>query len=142
MEGLRGAAHLASSCRDIRLRFACIENQRRFDAEPERFLPRFGGFCANGIVHGIPRGGNGDAWRVHEGRPHIFGGPGSRDAFLPDVKANLALAESYWKDEIEGRNRFWQRRKRLLFRVPHYESGEQLAEDVAEAEAAGRSPHT
>jgi hypothetical protein len=30
----------------------------------------------------------------------------------------------------------------LLFRVPHYKSGEQLAKEVADAKAAGRLPKT
>ena len=34
---------------------------------------------------------------------------------------------------MEGANAFFQRAKRLVFRVPHYKSGQQLAEEVARA---------
>jgi hypothetical protein len=59
------------------------------------------------------------------------------DGFEVDEKKNLALAESYWKDEVAGSNSFIQRWKRLVFRVPHYKSGEELAKGVAEAKAKG-----
>ncbi len=36
---------------------------------------------------------------------------------------------------MAGSHSFWQRGKRLVFRVPHYKSGEELAKMVAEAKA-------
>jgi hypothetical protein len=36
---------------------------------------------------------------------------------------------------VAGTHSFWQRAKRLVFRVPHYKSGEALAKMVAEAKA-------
>ena len=52
------------------------------------------------------------------------------------VPGNLALANTYWSTEVAGSNSFWQRTKRLIFRVPHYASGEELARRVAAARAA------
>ena len=118
----------------VTFRFASAEHKKLFDAAPERYIPQFGGYCANGIVYGIPWGGDADAWRIIDGKLYIFGGAGSRDAFLVDERANLALAQKYWKDEVEGANAFFQRARRLVFRVPHYKSGQQLAEDVARAQ--------
>ena len=51
------------------------------------------------------------------------------------MKANTALADKYWKEEVEGSNSFFQRSKRLVFRVPHYLSGDELAKAVAAAAA-------
>jgi len=117
----------------VTFRFASAEHKKLFDAAPEKYIPQFGGYCANGIVYGIPWGGDADTWRIIDGKLYIFGGAGSRDAFLVDERANLALAQKYWKDEVEGANAFFQRAKRLVLRVPHYKSGQQLAEEVARA---------
>lgn len=117
----------------VTFRFASAEHKKLFDAAPGKYIPQFGGYCANGIVYGIPWGGDADTWRIIDGKLYIFGGAGSRDAFLVDERANLALAQKYWKDEVEGANAFFQRAKRLVFRVPHYKSGQQLAEEVARA---------
>ncbi len=48
---------------------------------------------------------------------------------------NIALADKYWKAEVSGSNAFIQRVKRLLFRVPHYLTGRELAAEVAKARA-------
>jgi hypothetical protein len=69
------------------------------------------------------------------GKLYIFGGQMSKDAFEVDEKQNLALAHKYWTEEAQGRNSFLQRSKRLVFRVPHYKSGEDLAKLVAAAKA-------
>ena len=128
-----GQPTIKSVHKGVTFRFASAEHKALFDAAPEKYLPQYGGYCANGIVYGIPWGGDANTWTMIDGKLFIFGGAGSRDAFLLDPKGNLALAEKYWKTEVEGSNAFVQRNKRLVFRVPHYKSGEELARAVADA---------
>lgn len=128
-----GNPAIKSVYKDVTFRFSKPEHKSLFDANPEKYLPQFGGYCTNGIVYGIPWGGDADTWRVIDGKLYIFGGRGSRDAFLLDVPRNMALANKYWAEEVNGSNAFWQRSKRMVFRVPHYKSGAELAEDVAKA---------
>lgn len=127
-----------SSFRDVTFYFATPEHKALFDRSPEKYLPEFGGYCANGIVYGIPWGGDGDTWSMINGKLYIFGGHGSKDAFLLNQKTNLAYAQKYWQEEVNGTNSFWQRAKRLVFRVPHYKSGEELAKAVNEAKGQGK----
>lgn len=122
-----------SELRGVTFWFASEQNKSAFDAEPERYLPQFGGYCTNGIAYGIPWGGDADSWTMIDGKLYIFGGAGSKDAFMLDPQANLALAQKYWSEEIEGSNALLQRARRMVFRVPHYKSGEELAEAVAKA---------
>ena len=62
-----------------------------------------------------------------------LGARGEFDAFMLDVPRNMALANKYWSEEVNGSNAFWQRSKRMVFRVPHYKSGAELAQEVARA---------
>ncbi len=48
-----------------------------------------------------------------------------------DLQKNIALADKYWAEEVRGANAFIQRVKRLVFRVPHYMTGPELAKEVA-----------
>ena len=120
----------------MNFRFASAAHKALFDQAPQRYLPQYGGYCANGIAYGIPWGGDADTWKIIDGKLYIFGGQARKDAWELDEKANLALAEKYWADEVKGNNSFLQRAKRLVLRVPHYKSGEQLASEVAAAKAA------
>ena len=130
-----GQAQFSSVYEGITFRFASAEHKTLFDANPKKYQPEYGGFCANGIVYGIPWGGDADSWRMVNGRLFIFGGQGSRDGFEIDVPRNIALADKYWKEEVAGSNSFIQRTWRLVNRVPHYRNGEELARDVAAAKA-------
>ncbi len=129
----RGDPALKSVYKEVTFRFASPQHKALFDAAPEKYLPQYGGYCANGIVYGIPWGGDADAWRVVDGKLYIFGGKGSRDAFELDTKKNIALADRYWREEVGGSNAFFQRAWRMVFRVPHYKSGSELAAEVAKA---------
>jgi hypothetical protein len=57
------------------------------------------------------------------------------NGFYLDVNRNIALADQYWRDEVNGSNALIQRVKRLIFRVPHYMTGPQLAEAVRRTRA-------
>jgi YHS domain-containing protein len=131
----QGNPQIKSHYQGVDFHFASAANKALFDTSPRKYLPEFGGFCANGIVYGIPWGGDADTWRMVDGKLYIFGGQGSKDAFELDVPGNLLLAQQYWTAEVAGNNSFWQRSKRLVFRVPHYQNGEQLAKAVADAKA-------
>ena len=132
---VQGSPQFKSDYQGVTFRLASAENKALFDREPTRYQPQFGGYCADGLVYGIPWGGDADTWRMVNGKLYIFGGASSRDAWMLDEPRNLVLADKYWNEEVNGSNSFWQRTKRLIFRVPHYKSGEQLAAAVAEAKA-------
>jgi YHS domain-containing protein len=126
-----GSAQFASVYEGITFQFASAEHKALFDKEPAKYQPQYGGYCANGIVYGIPWGGDADSWRMIDGKLYIFGGAGSRDGFFLDTPGNIKLADKYWAEEVSGSNSFWQRTKRLTFRVTHYKSGSELAAAVA-----------
>lgn len=128
-----GNPSIKSVYKDVTFRFSKPEHKAMFDAAPEKYLPQYGGYCANGIVYAIPWGGDANAWEMIGGKLYIFGGRGSRDAFMLDVPRNVALADKYWREEVNGSNAFVQRTKRMVMRVPHYKSGEELAAEVARA---------
>ncbi len=131
----QGQPQIKSDYEGVTFRFASAANKALFDAAPQKYQPQFGGYCADGVAYAIPWGGDADTWRMIDGKLYIFGGQGSKDAFELDVPGNLKLAHQYWDAEIAGGNSFVQRAKRLVFRVPHYQSGDELARRVAEAKA-------
>lgn len=135
----QGSPEFASVHKGVTLHFVNAENRARFEANRDAYLPQYGGYCANGIVYGIPWGGDGNSYRIFNGKLYMFGGPGSTKGFELDVPGNIALADRYWKEEVEGSNAFIQRLRRFVFnRVAHYKTGPELAALVAEKERAGR----
>ena len=130
-----GLLRIKSVYQGVTFRFANEQHKALFDANPTKYLPQYGGYCANGVVYGIPWGGDADTWLVVDGKLYIFGGAGSKAAFLLDVPGNIKLADKYWSAEVQGSNSFVQRAKRLVLKVPHYKSGAELDRLVKEAAA-------
>ena len=130
-----GTPQFKSVHQGVAFYFASAEHKALFDREPAKYVPQYGGFCANGIVYGIPWGGDADTWRIVGGKLYIFGGAGSRAAFELETPSNIALADRYWNQEVAGSNSFVQRSWRLVFKVPHYKSGDELNRMVKEAAA-------
>ncbi len=130
-----GLAQHSSLYQEVTFRFASAEHKALFDANPQKYLPQYGGYCADGLVYAIPWGGDADTWRIDDGKLYIFGGASSKAAFELDVARNRQLADKYWAEEVQGRNSFVQRGYRLVFKVPHYKSGAELAQLVDAARA-------
>jgi YHS domain-containing protein len=133
----KGSPEFRSVYKDVTFRFVSAEHKKMFDAEPLKYIPQYGGYCTDGIVYGIPWGGDADTWSMVDGKVYIFGGQGAKDAFFLHPERNFALANKFWSEEVNGSNAFTQRVYRLTWRVPHYKSGQELADEVAAAKAAG-----
>jgi hypothetical protein len=134
----KGDPAIRSVYDEVTFRFATPEHKAMFDREPAKYIPQFNGYCSNGIAYAIPWGGDVDTWKIFDGKLYIFGGQGSKDAFMLDVPRNMKLAHDYWDHEVNGSNALFQRVKRLIFRVPHYKSGKELADEVRKAKAEGK----
>ena len=137
-----GDPAIQSDFMGVTWRFASADNQAEFLRNPAAYMPQFGGFCSNGINYAIPWGAGGgpDTWRIYRGKLYVFGGQSSRDQFEMDTELNLQRAHAYWKDEIAGANAVFVRYKRLVFRVPHYQSDAGLQAEWEAKRAAGTLP--
>lgn len=131
---VQGTSAHRSTYEGVDFHFSSPENKALFDADPTAYLPQYGGYCANGIAFGIPWGGNAEDFLVKDGKLYIFGGEISKKAYLLDLEKNLALSDKYWEEEVKDTNSFWQRAKRLVVRVPHYQSGEEQIDAIRAAE--------
>lgn len=139
---VRGNPAIQSEHQGVTWRFASAENQATFLREPTKYMPQFGGYCANGINYAVPWGAGGgpNTWRIYRGKLYVFGGQSSRDHFEMATEQNLQLAHQIWRDEIAGANALLVRYKRLVFRVPHYQTDAALQAEWEAKLATGTLP--
>src|SRR5262249_42797400 len=77
-------------------RFRNEGNRAAFAAEPDLYMPRFGGYDPIGVARGIAAPGNPKLWLVSEGRLYLFYAEQTRTAFKVDAEAIGAEAERNW----------------------------------------------
>jgi YHS domain-containing protein len=137
---VRGDPAIKLQHKGVTYRFASEANKAEFQRNPDKYMPQFGGFCANGINYAVPWGAGGgpNTWRIYRGKLYVFGGQSSRDHFEIDTEKNLELAHRYWNEEVAGSNALLTRWKRLVLRVPHYKTDKQLQDEWEALRAAGK----
>ncbi|MBL8805433.1 MAG: YHS domain protein [Rhodospirillales bacterium] len=76
--------------------FVSRANRDTFLAEPARYAPRFGGYCAYGMAHGYKAPIDPDAWTIVEGVLYLNYSKSVRTQWLADRDAFIARAAANW----------------------------------------------
>jgi YHS domain-containing protein len=76
--------------------FANAENMAAFEADPESYAPRFGGYCAFAASKGYLADTIPEAWTVYEGRLYLNANLRARELWLQDIPGNIAKGEANW----------------------------------------------
>jgi YHS domain-containing protein len=76
--------------------FASQANADAFKADPGRYLPSFGGFCAYGVSVGKKFDGDPMMFTILDKRLHLNLNPEIQHAFLADAAGAVAKADAAW----------------------------------------------
>jgi YHS domain-containing protein len=76
--------------------FASKEHKDLFKADPAKYEPCFGGYCAYGVSRNKLVEIDVDAFQIVDGKLLLQYSKGVRDDFNEDAKANLAKANANW----------------------------------------------
>ena len=76
--------------------FASKEHKDLFKADPAKYTPEFGGYCAYGVSRNKLVEIDVDAFQIVDGKLLLQYSKGVRDDFNEDTKGNLAKANANW----------------------------------------------
>ena len=76
--------------------FVNEEHRRLFAADPERYAPQYGGFCAYGVALGALFPVDIGTWQIRDQKLYLNLNPEILEAFNADFRGNLAKAEANW----------------------------------------------
>ena len=90
----RGFAEFEYEWDERRYRFSTSEHRDLFKADPVRYAPQFGNFCAMALSLGEVVVANPENWLISEGRLYVFGKPAPEGPvlFQKDLAANIGKA--------------------------------------------------
>ena len=78
---------------DATLRFSSAENRDAFKAEPEKYAPQYGGYCAFGTSQGHLVPGDPQAWKVVDDRLYLNYNKDVQKFWLQDIPGNIQKAD-------------------------------------------------
>jgi YHS domain-containing protein len=82
-------------------RFASAENRTAFEADPAKYAPRYGGYCAWAVSKGYTAKGDPEAWTIHEGRLYLNYDKSVRATWEKDIPGNVKKADANWPDVLK-----------------------------------------
>ena len=97
-----GVPAIAATVEGVRYFFASEAHREAFLADPAKYLPQFGGFCAIGTSYGEKVDADPQTGRVVGGKLYLNYSPTVQALFDKDVKGTISRAEANWP-EVKGK---------------------------------------
>lgn len=93
---VKGDAALSLRWQGAEWLFASAENRAAFEADPMRYAPQYGGYCAFAVSQGYTAKTEPDAFSVVEGRLYLNYSRRVRKMWERDVPGHIASANKNW----------------------------------------------
>jgi hypothetical protein len=91
-----GAAAFAAMHEGATYRFVSAANRDAFMAQPARFLPQYGGYCAMGVAVGRKFDIDPKAFRVVDGKLYLNKDVATQRMWLRDVPGHIMKGDAQW----------------------------------------------
>lgn len=77
-------------------RFASEANRDAFIADPEAYMPQYGGYCAFAVSRGYTASTVRDAWTIVDGKLYLNFSLSVRSRWERDIPGNIAKGDANW----------------------------------------------
>ncbi len=77
-------------------RFASAENRKRFAADPQRYAPQYGGYCAYAVAHGTTAATDPEAWRIVDDKLYLNLDRDIQALWVEDISGFIRKADENW----------------------------------------------
>ncbi len=93
---VRGAAAHSHDWNGVTWRFSSAANRDAFAADPAKYAPQYGGFCAWAVSQGYTASIDPNAWKVVDGKLYLNYSRGVQRTWERDVPGNITKADGNW----------------------------------------------
>jgi len=76
--------------------FSSAGNRDLFAASPEKYAPRYGGYCAYAVSKGRTAGVDPEAWKIVDGKLYLNYSKGVQEKWQKDTKGRIEQADKNW----------------------------------------------
>lgn len=94
----QGSSNYTATYKNAIYQFSSAQNRDDFRANPEKFAPQFGGYCAFGVTKERKFDTDPTAWRIADGKLYLNLNKKVQKLWLKDVPGNITSADGIWTD--------------------------------------------
>ncbi len=96
----KGSKEFSSEHKGAKWHFASAANKALFDADPERYTPVYGGYCAYGVAQGYLVKIEPDAWAIRDGKLYLNYDKNVQAEWAKAPATYIKQADAKWPDLI------------------------------------------
>ena len=93
---MKGEMEISSNWNGATWQFSSAENKALFDANPEKYAPQYGGYCAYAVSKGATAPTDPAAWTTVDGKLYLNFSLEVRGIWRRDVSGNISRANANW----------------------------------------------
>jgi len=101
-KAMKGKSEFQQSWRDAQWHFTSSANRDLFSANPDRYAPQYGGYCALGIAAGEVSDVNPKAFTIVDGKLYLNKEMEFREIWRKGTTAEILLSDHNWKHNRKG----------------------------------------
>lgn len=98
---VEGSRDFAFDWRGATWRFSSQANLDAFEADPERYAPQYGGYCAWAVANGYTASTDPEAWTIYEGKLYLNYSLSVQAQWEEDIPGNVQRADQNWPGVLE-----------------------------------------
>lgn len=92
----QGSAQITTEKDGVVWRFSSDENRAAFLADPAKYAPQYGGYCAWAVSQGYTAKGDPQAWKIVDGKLYLNYNRDVQKTWSKNVATNIAKADANW----------------------------------------------
>lgn len=95
-QAIRGQPTWSTAWQGAEWYFSSLQNQRKFEANPQKYAPQNGGYCTFGVVLSKKLDIDPNVWFLHNGGLYVFLNEDVKEKFLQDIVGNFERVQANW----------------------------------------------
>jgi YHS domain-containing protein len=93
---VKGAPEFSAKSNGALYWFSSAANLQAFQADPERYEPQYGGYCAYGVAQGAKPDIDPNAFAIVDGKLYLNLSPGVQKRWQADIPGHITQATKNW----------------------------------------------
>ena len=93
---VEGSSKYTAKHKGATWRFASKENLEKFKADPDKYAPRYGGYCAWAVSQGYTAKGDPQYWRIVDGKLYLNYDASVQKRWEKDIPGFISKADKNW----------------------------------------------
>jgi YHS domain-containing protein len=100
-KAVKGSAKYQTTYKGATYYFSSAADLATFKKSPSKYVPQYGGFCANGIANRQASAGDPTVFFVLKGKLYVCASPEAGKEFNSNPEANVKKADDNWEAQYE-----------------------------------------